>query len=143
MLWLIECLFNRSKKRAKDNNVISSENTKFTGELYRKGLLSWTKCYCILTNQALVCYRAGKDSKVLVKIPTSGHEFTYLEKDGKNSHVIRISHPGSEVHWFYADSKETAEMWQMVGTLRPSSAVFLTDFCQLKPPYIMLQILMV
>ncbi len=33
-----------------------------------------------------------------------------MEKDGRK-HVIRISQPGYETHWFSADSQERAEKW--------------------------------
>lgn len=61
----------------------------------------------------LVCYRAGKESKVLVKILLSGYETNFLDRDGRYSNIIRIARPGSE-HWFYADSKDAAEKWIMV-----------------------------
>lgn len=100
----------RSKKQLNNDSAVSSESIKFTGELYKKGLLSWTKCYCVLSDKALVCYRAGKESKVLVKILLSGYETNFLDRDGRYSNIIRIARPGSE-HWFYADSKDTAEKW--------------------------------
>lgn len=109
-LFLLYLCFFRSKRHINNDSVISSESIKFTGELCRKGILSWSKCYCVLTEHALVCYRAGNYSKILAKILLGGCQTSFLEKEGKYSNLIRIARPGSE-HWFYADSKDGAEKW--------------------------------
>ena len=43
-----------------------------------------------------------------------GYDILYMEKDGKYSNVLRISHPGCETHWFYAENKESGELWLKV-----------------------------
>jgi len=102
------------KKRKKELHLGSIEKITYVGELFQKGLLSWTKRYCVISDRRLICYRTDRDSKPVHVIQMFGYDVTYVEKDGKCNHVLRVSRPGFETHWFYADTKDVAQSWLTV-----------------------------
>lgn len=124
------------KKKRRREGIASLENVSYFGELFQKGMLSLTKKLCFIANDCLLCFRAEKDSKPFVNICLRGYDIIYVEKDGKFNHAIRISHPGCETHWFYAESKEVADVWLTVGynfSIREYSITYSQSsrFCQL------------
>ena len=86
-------------------------NVTHKGDLFQKGLFSPVKRFCVISDNKLVCYKSEKDTKPIINFPLLGYDVIYIEKEGKFSHVIRISHPGCETHWFGADTKENADVW--------------------------------
>ena len=69
----------------------------------------------------LICCRSETDSKAVVTVELAGCDVVYQPRtklDGGGGriggHELRISRPGSETHWLYADDKETAQEWQRV-----------------------------
>ena len=55
---------------------------------------------------------------------TCSYDAMYIDKEGKR-HVVRLSQPGYETHWFSTDAKDKADKWVEVTNF--NSSVKLTD----------------
>ena len=64
-------------------------------------------------NAMILCvwFQSDKETRAINRILLLGYDVVYLERDGKYSHALHISHPGCETHMFYADSKDSADLW--------------------------------
>jgi len=103
----------KKKPKAGPGGVSSLKNVTFAGYLYHKGMLSWTQRYCVIADAQLVSYRSEKDSKPVLSLSLFGRDITYTERmdTARFSHAVRVSRPGSEIHWFYTDTRELADSW--------------------------------
>ena len=59
-------------------------------------------------------FKSERDTKPLLNVVLVGYDILYMEKDGKHSNMFKISHPGCDMLWLYAENKEVAELWLKV-----------------------------
>lgn len=110
------CRMRPKKKKKKEFGGVSSlSNVTHSGNLYQKGMFSWTQRYCAISDRQLVCYRNDRDSKPLLCVPLHGRDVMYSSRaDCRFTHALRLSRPGCETHWFFADTKDSADLWLAV-----------------------------
>lgn len=106
---------SKTKKKKKDVEpelfVSDLTDILFRGDIYYKGSWQWNKRFAVISNNRLLIYKAEKAPRPLINIVLLGYSIAYLEKEGRRNHVIRISHPNCESHFFSVDLKEIADLW--------------------------------
>ncbi|CAH1774005.1 unnamed protein product [Owenia fusiformis] len=107
----------KKKKRSagKDTShhipISTLPNVTYCSDLYQKGMITWTKRQCAISDNKLYVYKIEKDYKPSMVLSLVGYDILYFEKDGKRNHALRVSHPGCETHWFATDTKSNADIW--------------------------------
>lgn len=128
---------------SKELNLLSRlPNVHHSGPLYQKGLLSWLKRFCIISDSRLLTFRSRKHLRPLVILDLIGCDVeSIVRESSKYKHALKISRPtpgegqmnlgplSSSIHssvtnssstgsdtstcWFYARDKETIDGWML------------------------------
>jgi hypothetical protein len=84
------------------------------GELFVKKLLSWKRHMCYVSEGCLLCYTSHTNTPRIV-LPLLGYDIAYVERDGRRTNVIHISHAGCDSVLLAAHSRHAALTWISVG----------------------------
>ncbi|XP_055500823.1 actin filament-associated protein 1 isoform X5 [Leucoraja erinacea] len=83
--------------------------------LRKKRFGQWTKQFCVIKDNKLLCYKSSKDHQPQMELLLMSHNMSYVPKDSKRKkHELRISQQGADVLVLAVQSKEQAEEWLKV-----------------------------
>lgn len=75
----------------------------------------------------LKCYKSSKDHTPQMELILSGCSITHTPKDGKKKkHELKIVHQGADALVLAVQSKEQAEEWLKVTTLRNTCITYIS-----------------
>ncbi|XP_078615576.1 uncharacterized protein LOC144884244 isoform X2 [Branchiostoma floridae x Branchiostoma japonicum] len=96
----------RSKYMRSDSNT-KLEDAVISGQLHRKGKLSWSKCYCAVSGQRLYCYKSHKmDSEPDAVVSLAGSTVDSYDTE-KRPHSFKITEAnGKTTFWSATDPAE-------------------------------------
>ncbi|XP_041043146.1 actin filament-associated protein 1 isoform X2 [Carcharodon carcharias] len=83
--------------------------------LRKKRFGQWTKQFCVIKDNKLLCYKSSKDHQPQMELLLSAHNVSYVPKDSKRKkHELRITQQGADILVLAVQSKEQAEEWLKV-----------------------------
>ncbi|CAH1239991.1 IPCEF1 [Branchiostoma lanceolatum] len=103
----------RSKYMRSDSNT-KLEDAVISGQLHRKGKLSWSKCYCIVSGRQLYCYKSHKmDSEPDVVVSFAGASVESYETE-KRPHAFKITEVNGKTTFLSAMDSAELNRWMTV-----------------------------
>ncbi|XP_043554317.1 actin filament-associated protein 1 isoform X2 [Chiloscyllium plagiosum] len=83
--------------------------------LRKKRFGQWTKQFCVIKDNRLLCYKSSKDHQPQMELLLPAHNVSYVPKDSKRKkHELRITQQGADIVVLAVQSKEQAEEWLKV-----------------------------
>ncbi|XP_072899205.1 actin filament-associated protein 1 isoform X3 [Hemitrygon akajei] len=83
--------------------------------LRKKRFGQWTKQFCVIKDNKLLCYKSSKDHQPQMELLLTAHNVSYVPKDSKRKkHELRITQQGADMLVLAVQSKEQAEEWLKV-----------------------------
>ncbi|XP_062902385.1 actin filament-associated protein 1 isoform X4 [Mobula hypostoma] len=83
--------------------------------LRKKRFGQWTKQFCVIKDNKLLCYKSSKDHQPQMELLLTVHNVSYVPKDSKRKkHELRITQQGADMLVLAVQSKEQAEEWLKV-----------------------------
>ncbi|XP_031563584.1 uncharacterized protein LOC116299089 isoform X2 [Actinia tenebrosa] len=126
----------RRKQTAADteSKFLQDPNAFHSGILFQKRPLGvWSKRYCKLIADKLMCYRHADDEKPSLIISLKEQDVCLTDsKESKKAYAFKVGRPGQETYYFGTDSRVSVERWIELLSL---AATGRQDIMAPYPPY--------